>query len=196
MYSDRTLEKWQKSAIHPCVRCVSPICGSDAKHRGPKIRLGSYESLGAIDRFGGIERAHHWRQLARKSVIDRPSGAAGTNFAQDQWMVMADVHGCARFKISAQILCHRRQRASDFLMSGVSYASVVCPRGNRQVIQRTRLAKAGLRICRLVCLVVPRRRGACFDRGRSRSVTRRGFPAVKIAILPIFAVGAGRGGRI
>ena len=48
----RTLEKWQKSAMHPCVRCVIIICGSDAKHRGPKY-CGSIssESLGALDRF-------------------------------------------------------------------------------------------------------------------------------------------------
>lgn len=34
----RRLEKWQKSVMHPCVRCVSLICGSDAKHRGPATR--------------------------------------------------------------------------------------------------------------------------------------------------------------
>jgi len=106
----------------------------------------------------------------------------GPNSARGQWMVMAHVHGCARFKIGAQILCHRRQRASNFLMSGVSYASVVCPRGNCQIIQRTRLAKAGFRVGRLVCPVVARHRGACSNRGRSRAVTRLGFTPVKTAI--------------
>ena len=108
-------------------------------------------------------------------------------------MVMADVHGCARFKIGAQILCHRRQRAFSFLMSGVSYASVVCPRGNRQIIQRTRLAKAGLRICRLVRLAVARHRGACVNRGRPRAVTRLGFTALTAASAIHFSGREGRG---
>ncbi len=52
VYSDRTLEKWRKSVMHPCVGCVTIICGSDAKHRGPATsRIGAGYQTGARGGF-------------------------------------------------------------------------------------------------------------------------------------------------
>jgi hypothetical protein len=61
-------QKWQKSVMHPCVRCVAINCGSDAKHRGPatpRFQAAFQTGAGACPEWGGE------RTLRRKDKVAR-----------------------------------------------------------------------------------------------------------------------------